>query len=167
LSRLHGFIVSLLLAGGITAGAFAATRTIHLGQAAAATPKVADSVVVSRRAQLDKFESSLRQAAAAKPPALPKLPRFAPVTIPTVPPPPPAPVQAAAPAPAPQPAPAKPAAPKVKRVVKLAAAAPQAEPPVEYVQPPPVIQYQQAPAQPAAPTGSHEDDSYGEHEGDD
>ena len=164
MSRLHGLIVSLLLAGGVTAGALAATRTIHLGQAAAATPKVADSVVVSRRAQLDTFETSLHKADAAKPPALPKIPKFAPVTIPTVPPPP-APVRTAAPAP--QPAPAKPAAPKVNHVTKLAAVAPQAEPPVEYVQPPPVVQYQQAPTPPAASTGSHEDDSYGEHEGDD
>ena len=163
--RLHGFIVSLLLAGGITAGALAATRTVHLGQAAAATPKVADSVVTARQARLDAFARSLRQAAAAEPPALPKVPTFAPVTIPTVPPPPPAPVQTASPA-AP-PAPATSAAPKVKHVAKLAATAPQAEPPVEYVQPPPVVQYQQAPAAPAAPTGSHEDDSYGEHEGDD
>lgn len=160
--RLHGFIVSLLIAGGIVAGAMAATRTVHLGQAAAATPTVADSVITSRRAQLDRFASSLHRAAAAKPPALPKLPKFAPVTIPTVPPPPPARVLTAAPAPAT--VPSKSEQPKAKHVAKLAVAAPQAEPPVEYVQPPPVVRYQQAPTPAAAPSSGYGDDG-SEHEG--
>jgi hypothetical protein len=82
-------IVALSLAFAAVTGTIALTKTVHLGQAAA-RPSVSTSTIAKRKAQLDRFEASLRAELAKKPPAVPKVP-----PAPAV-----APARAAAPAPA-------------------------------------------------------------------
>ena len=66
-------LVALSLAFAAVTGTIALTKTVHLGQAAA-RPSVSTSTVARRKAQLDRFEASLRAELAKKPPAVPKLP---------------------------------------------------------------------------------------------
>jgi hypothetical protein len=148
--RLHTTLIALLLSGCAVAGAAAAIRIVHLG-ARGSTPapeRVGDSVVAARQAKLDTWQAQLAKARASRPPALPKVPTFAPVVVPAVP--------------ARQVAAAAPAAPEADAsAVTAPKPATQA---VTYVQPPPVVTYRQAPTQaaPAAqPTTEREDD----HEG--
>ena len=85
--KAHALVVSLLLAGAVAAGAAATLRTVHLG-AAVAAPQVAhvpDAAVRSREKKLAAWSASLRKAGRAKPPALPSVPHFAPVVVPSVP----------------------------------------------------------------------------------
>ena len=83
--RLHAVVISLLLAGAAVAGASAAFRTVSLGPTAAKPATVPERVVAARRAKLDRWSAQLEHARASRPPALPKVPRFAPVVVPTVP----------------------------------------------------------------------------------
>jgi hypothetical protein len=79
-------IVALSLAFAAVTGTIALTKTVHLGQAAA-KPSVSKRTVAKRKAQLDRFEASLRAELAKKPPAVP--------TVPPAPPAVPAPTAAA------------------------------------------------------------------------
>jgi hypothetical protein len=142
--RTHALAMSLLLGAAVAAGAAASLRTVHLGAAAAATPSaVPDKTVAARRAKLARWSVSLRKARAARPPALPAVPHYAPVAIP-------APVAAE---------PSSPTATPVRTVVVRRTSRPATQTSkaaddqgqVTYVQPPPIVQYQQAPA-PAATT---------------
>ena len=147
MGRLKGLALSLVVAACIVAGAAAATRTAHLGQAATEPQRVPDTVLAARRAKLDRVERSLRKAQDARPPALPRVPHFAPVPVPA-----PLTVRALASDVAPAPAPAAPAR-----------TAPAAEAPVTYEQSPPVVTYvQQQPSQ--GTSGSEEDDGAWESE---
>jgi hypothetical protein len=65
--RRHALVLSLALALAVVAGTFAATRTATLGA------RASDAQIAERAARLDRFEASLRQAAADRPPALPPL----------------------------------------------------------------------------------------------
>ncbi len=94
--RKQTLIVALSLAFAAVVGTVALTKTVHLGQAAAAKP-VSKSLIAKRTAQLDRFEASLRAELRKKPPAVPKVPST-PVARPV------APAPAAAPAAAPAPA---------------------------------------------------------------
>jgi hypothetical protein len=155
--RTHALAMSLLLGAAVAAGAAASLRTVHLGAAAAATPSaVPDKTVAARRAKLARWSVSLRKARAARPPALPAVPHYAPVAIP-------APVAEA---------PSSPTTAPVRTVVVRRTRRPATQTgkaaddqgQVTYVQPPPIVQYQQAPAPaPAATTtttaGSGEDES--------
>jgi hypothetical protein len=76
-----------LLAGCLVAGAGTAMRTVHLGQAAPKPTTVPHALLVARRAKLDRFQQYLRKARESKPPALPRVPRYAPVVVPPAPPP--------------------------------------------------------------------------------
>lgn len=105
--KAHAFVVSSLLAGSVVAGALAAMKTAHLGAAASKPSAVAGSVIAAQQGKLNGWSVSLRKALKAKPPALPKVPHFAPVEIPAVPS-----LLASAPAPA------------VRRVVHRTIAAP-------------------------------------------
>jgi uncharacterized membrane protein YgcG len=150
MKRLHAIAISILLAAGAVAGATAALRTVHLGAATATggPASVPEKVLAARRAKLAAWSASLRQADAVRPPALPKMPAFAPVAVPAVV--------------AQQVATRVEAGSKVRRVVKrrvvelppkhIVTAAPAATEQVTYVQPPPVVQYQQAPPAAAAAT---------------
>ena len=71
--RTHAFIVALSLAFAAVVGTVALTRTVHLGQAAAGSG-VSPAVVARRKAQLDRFEASLRAQLRHVPPAVPKVP---------------------------------------------------------------------------------------------
>ncbi len=149
--RLHAIAISLLLGAGIAAGAAAALRTAHLGAAAAATrATIPETTIVARRAKLAKWSASLEKARTAQPPTLPRVPHYAPVPIPTMPP-----IQRVVAAAQPTQAPPveQPAPTPRKEPSKTA------EQQVTYVQPPPIVQYQQAPAPPTATTttsGEHE-----------
>jgi hypothetical protein len=97
--RTQTLIVALSLAFAVVVGTVALTKTVHLGQAAAAKP-VSKSLIAKRTAQLDRFEASLRAELRKKPPAVPKVPST-PVAAAAAPA---APSAAAAPAAAPAPA---------------------------------------------------------------
>jgi hypothetical protein len=71
MSKVHITVIASLLAAAAILGAVATTHTVKLG---AANHAAAANTIVSRTKQLDKFEASLRQALAKKPPALPTVP---------------------------------------------------------------------------------------------
>ncbi len=66
-------IVSLALAVAAVIGTVALTRTIGLGQASARAPS---SVIAKRKAQLNRFEASLRAQLERTPPPVPALPKL-------------------------------------------------------------------------------------------
>jgi len=153
--RMHVTAISLLLGGCVVAGTAAALRSVRLGAGAAAARavRVPDAVVAARRARLDRWSAELEKARSRRPPALPRIPKFAPVAIPT---PPARPVADTTPDAATANAPSASAAP--------------AQPAVTYVRPPPVVTYRQAPAGPApappvAPTGGEAEHERGERTG--
>jgi cytoskeletal protein RodZ len=118
MSRLHSTLIALVLGSVVVAGLFAAAKTVRLGQNVSAPKRpVAVRELAFRQAKLDRWSRSLRAERAKRPPALPKVPKFAPVPSP----------QAAAPA-----------------TSAAAPAASQAEPQVRYVRPKPVVKYQRA-----------------------
>jgi len=85
--RLHSTFIAFVLGAAAAAGLFAAVHTVRLGQAAAATrpATVPAHVIAVRRAKLARWSRSLEHALAKRPPALPKLPKYAPVQIPAAP----------------------------------------------------------------------------------
>lgn len=155
--RLHATAIALLLGGGAVAGAGAALETVHLGAAAAApaVARVPDRAIAARRAKLVAWKRALAKTRAARPPALPTVPHYPAVRMPTMPALPQAHLvaqtQSAAGHAGERPAPAQ---------------AQQQAPQVTYVTPPPTVEYRQAP--PAATTttttgyqgddGGYEDD---------
>lgn len=141
--KAHALVVSLVLAGAVAAGAAATLRTVHLG-AAVAAPQVArvpDGAVRAREQKLAAWSASLRKAGRATPPALPSVPHFAPVVVPSVP----VVRQVAA------------AAPAAPRATVAAVRPPAAQQPrVVYVQAPPQQQQQ------AASSGEHDGGEHGD-----
>lgn len=73
MSRIAVVIVALSLAFAAVTGTIALTRTVHLGQAAT-KHAVSQSAIAKRRAQLNRFEASLRAELRKKPPPVPKVP---------------------------------------------------------------------------------------------
>jgi len=73
MSRTTALVVVLALGCAAVTGTIALTKTVHLGQAAA-KPSVSRAVIAKRKAQLDRFEASLRAQLKQKPPAITKLP---------------------------------------------------------------------------------------------
>jgi hypothetical protein len=142
MNRKHVFVISLVLGAAAVAGASAALETVALGPTQAKR-QIPDAVIAARAKKLERFATALRQARNTPTPPLPRVPQFAPVTIPVAPPAP-APVAAA------------------DTQVSAAAAPAQPEPPVKYVQAPPVVQYEQ-PAATQTPAGHEQGD---DHEGD-
>ena len=90
MGRKHGLGISLLLGACVVTGASAAMTTVQLGQAAAKKDLAPARVLAQRRAKLTGYEASLEKALRARTPALPAVPRFAPVPVPAVASPPPA-----------------------------------------------------------------------------
>ena len=80
--KLHVTTVALLLAGAAVLGAVALARTTHLGSAARRTN---DAAVTARTKQLDAYAAKLSMELKAKPPALPPVPKQAPVAAPPPP----------------------------------------------------------------------------------
>lgn len=126
MSRLHSTLVALVLGAATAAGLFAAVQTVQLGQKVSApkTVALAPRDLAFRQAKLDRWSKSLRRQRAKRPPALPKLPKFAPVPH-------------AAPAPA-----------------QAAPAAPTAAAPVRYVRARAVVKYRHGSPPPASTTSS-------------
>jgi hypothetical protein len=82
MSRLHSTLVAFVLGAAAATGLFAMVRTIRLGQtAAAAQPALIARELASRQAKLAHWSRSLERARAKHPPALPKIPKFAPVHV--------------------------------------------------------------------------------------
>ena len=132
MNRIHSTLIALVIGAAATAGLYAAVQTVRLGQKAPA-PSMSPRVLASRQAKLVAWSRSLHATLAKRPPALPKLPHFAPV--PTQPAPAPAPAPSVAPAPA----------------------------PVTYVQAPTVVKYKHATAAPTTTTtSSWSDDGSGD-----
>ncbi|HUZ16417.1 MAG TPA: hypothetical protein VMU72_09615 [Gaiellaceae bacterium] len=94
MSRIHSTLIALVICAAATAGLYAAVHTVRLGQKAPA-PSVSAQQVALRQAKLAAWSRSLHATLVKRPPALPKLPHFAPVAVQ------PAPAPSAAPAPAP------------------------------------------------------------------
>jgi hypothetical protein len=82
MSRLHSTLVAFVLGTAAATGLFAMVRTVRLGQRAAApqTALIARELA-ARQAKLARWSHSLQHARAKHPPALPKIPKFAPAHI--------------------------------------------------------------------------------------
>ncbi len=126
ISRAHGLVLALLLGAATATGAYALIATAHLGDGETKPEAVSSRQIEQRAKKLDAWEASLLKTMKARPPALPRLNRYAAVTFVAAP--------GAAPLPAPAPAASRslqqadpvatPAAkPKVKPKVKPAAKA--------------------------------------------
>jgi hypothetical protein len=121
MSRLHSTLIAIVLGTATAAGLFAAVRTVRLGQTVTSSPATTSAVakqIQSRQAKLARWSHSLERARKKHPPALPKVPKFAPVQVPKAPPATPIAAGTAAPAAAP---PAK--APTVVKYVHAPATA--------------------------------------------
>lgn len=84
MNRIHSTLIAFVLGGAVTAGAYAAVHTVRLGQKAVAST-IYTHAVAARQAKLVAWHRSLKAALAKRPPALPKLPHFAPVHAPATP----------------------------------------------------------------------------------
>jgi hypothetical protein len=83
MSRLHSTLIAFVLGAAAATGLLAIGRTVRLGQSAAAVqPALIARELASRQAKLAHWSRSIEQARAKRPPALPKIPKFAPVHIP-------------------------------------------------------------------------------------
>jgi hypothetical protein len=80
MSRIHSTLIALLIGAAATIGLSAAIHTVQLGQKAVA-PSVSLHELAARKAKLAAWHRSLRATLAKRPPALPKLPHFAPVAV--------------------------------------------------------------------------------------
>lgn len=77
--RAHALVLSLAVGVAAVAGTIAATGTATLGA------RASDTQVAQRAARLDRFEASLKRAAADRPPALPPLETAAAPSAPAAP----------------------------------------------------------------------------------
>jgi len=78
MSRIHSTVIALVIGAAATGALFASVRPVQLGQRAPA-PSVFAHELASRQAKLAAWSRSLEATLAKHPPALPKLPHFAPV----------------------------------------------------------------------------------------
>ena len=108
MAKKHAFVVAVFLGLAAAVGGFAAIKTASLGQPqakASGSTTSQSAALLKRNRILDRQEIALRRALAKRPPKLPKVPKFKPVSIPHAS----APAQiASGPAPAAAPAPAQP-----------------------------------------------------------
>jgi hypothetical protein len=109
MARKHAFVLAIVLGLAATVGAVAAVTTARLGQPQANAPTIAsqNAALRTRTRLLDRQEAALRRALTKRPPRLPNVPRFAPVS---------APARSAQAASAPAPVAAAAAAPRVQYV---------------------------------------------------
>ena len=82
----HRIIVAVALAVSAAAGTAAATRTVDLGADSKEATPISASALAAQKAKLAVADRSIDRALAARPPALPKIPRFDPLGNPSVPP---------------------------------------------------------------------------------
>jgi hypothetical protein len=79
MQRHNAFFIALLLGAAVVIGSVAALKTSRLGSASA-KPAVSSRMLARRNARLVRVEIALRKALGRRPPKLPKVPTFAPVT---------------------------------------------------------------------------------------
>lgn len=77
--RANAVLIALLLGAAVVVGSVAALKTAEL-KSASAKPAVSPRVIARRNARLATAEIALRRALARKPPKLPAIPHFAPVS---------------------------------------------------------------------------------------
>jgi len=77
--RANAFVIALLLGAAVVIGSVAALRTADL-RGAPAKPAVSSRTLARRSARLDQAEIALRKALARRPPKLPKVPTYPPVS---------------------------------------------------------------------------------------
>lgn len=82
----HRITLAVALAVSAVAGTAAATQTVHLGADAKEAPPISAKVLAAQKAKLAAADRSIETALAARPPALPKVPKFTPLGEPRVPP---------------------------------------------------------------------------------
>jgi hypothetical protein len=82
----HRIIVAAALAVSAAAGTAAATRTVHLGADTRDAAPISAAALAAQKAKLAAADQSIDRALAARPPALPRVPRFHPLGNPRVPP---------------------------------------------------------------------------------
>lgn len=82
----HRITLAVALAVSAVAGTAAASQTVHLGADAKEAPPISAKVLAAQKAKLAAADRSIDTALAARPPALPKVPEFAPLGEPRVPP---------------------------------------------------------------------------------
>jgi hypothetical protein len=78
MTRIHSTLIALVLGAAAAAGLYAAVHTVRLGQKTPAS-SVSRHDLAARQAKLSAWGRSLEVALRKRPPALPKLPHFAPV----------------------------------------------------------------------------------------
>ena len=79
MNKAHVTLLALLVAAATVLGTVAVTRTTSLGRAARHTN---DAAVAARTRQLGAYAAKLRKELAAKPPALPSVPKPSPASAP-------------------------------------------------------------------------------------
>ncbi len=81
MARKHAFVIAIALGLAAVVGAVAAVDTARLGQSRASASTVASQTALRDRIRLlDRQEAALRRALARRPPKLPNVPAFAPVS---------------------------------------------------------------------------------------
>jgi hypothetical protein len=86
MTRIAATLIAVVIGAAATAGLNAAVHSVRLGQKEPA-PAVSARDLAARQAKLAAWSRSLHATLARRPPALPKLPHFAPVSAPTPTPP--------------------------------------------------------------------------------
>lgn len=83
MNRKHAFVLAIALGVAAVLGALAAVNTARLGQPQASASTVASQAAAlrTRTRLLDRQEAALRRALARRPPKLPKVPKFAPISV--------------------------------------------------------------------------------------
>ena len=79
----HRIVVAVALAVAAAAGTAAATRTVHLGADTRDATPISASALAAQKAKLAAADRSIDRALAARPPALPRVPRFEPLGEPS------------------------------------------------------------------------------------
>lgn len=77
MNKTHLTLFAILVAGATVLGAVAVTKTTGLGRAARHTN---DAAITARTKQLAAYAAKLQKELKAKPPALPRIPKAAPVS---------------------------------------------------------------------------------------
>ena len=86
MKRAHAFLAAGVIGVAAATGTVAVTRTTDAQVSAARPVQLPTAEVVRRQRALDRLERQIKAALRARTPALPKLPHYAPVAVPTDPP---------------------------------------------------------------------------------
>ena len=86
MKRAHAFLAAGVIGVAAATGTVAVTRTTDAQVSAGRPVQLPSAEVVRRQRALDRLERQIKAALRARTPALPKLPHYAPVAVPTEPP---------------------------------------------------------------------------------